>query len=157
MKILLAGEGGQGVQLAAETLAKAAFLEGKSATLIPNFGVEQRGGVSLAFVIIETSGGQILYPKFGFADVAAIFCDRALKRAQTHLGPKTQMIYGPAVAGQPTTSLPPKAWNIFVLKKILEATNIVKKTTAWQVLAEKLKTQFAADPNLRRMDQEALQ
>lgn len=154
MKILLAGEGGQGVQLAAETLAKAAFQEGKSATLIPNFGVEQRGGVSLAFVII---GGQILYPKFGQADVAAIFCDRALVRAKAHLGAKTQVIYGPAMAGQPATTLPPKAWNIFVLKKILDLTNIVKKETVWQVLAEKLKVQFAADPNLRRMDQEALQ
>lgn len=153
MKILLAGEGGQGVQLAAETLAKAAFLEGLSATLIPNFGVEQRGGVSLAFVII---GGRILYPKFGQADVAAIFCDRALKRAQAHLGPKTKVIYGPAVTGQPATTLPPKAWNIFVLKRIIELTKIVKKATVWQILAEKLKSQFAADPDLRRMDQEAL-
>ncbi len=157
MKILLAGEGGQGVQLAAETLAKAAFLEGKSATLIPNFGVEQRGGVSLAFVIIEAAGRQILYPKFSQADVAAIFCDRALIRAKAHLGPKTKVIYGPAMAGQPATTLPPKAWNIFVLKRILEATNIVKKATVWQVLAEKLKVQFAADPHLQRMDQEALQ
>lgn len=153
MKILLAGEGGQGVQLAAEILARSAFEEGKSATLIPNFGVEQRGGVSLAFVII---GGQILYPKFGQADVAAILCDRARERAKAHLGSTTKIIYGPAVAGQPKSTLPPKVWNIAVLKKIIDLTKIVKKETIWKVLQEKLKSQFAADPNLRKMNLEAL-
>ena len=153
MKIILAGEGGQGVQLAAEILAKSAFLEGKSATLIPNFGVEQRGGVSLAFVII---GGQILYPKFGQADVAAILCDRAKERARLILGPQTKIIYGPAVTGQAKSSLPPKVWNIFVLKRIIDLTKIVKKETIWKILQEKLKSQFAADPNLRKMNLEAL-
>lgn len=153
MKILLAGEGGQGVQLAAEVLAKSAFLVGLSSSVIPNFGVEQRGGVSLAFIII---GGQILYPKFAQADVAAIFCDRARPRAKVHLGPETKIIYGPAVTGQSRPSLPPKVWNILILKKIVDLTKIVKKETIWKVLQEKLKSQFAADPNLRKMNLEAL-
>lgn len=153
MKILLAGEGGQGVQLAAEILAKSAFVEGQSATLIPNFGVEQRGGVSLAFVII---GGRILYPKFDQAEVAAILCDRARERAKPILGPKTKMIYGPAVTGQLKPSLPAKVWNIFVLKKIIDLTKIVKKETIQKVLQEKLKTQMATDPSLRRANLEAL-
>lgn len=153
MKILLAGEGGQGVQLAAEILAKSAFLEGLSSSVIPNFGVEQRGGVSLAFIII---GQPVLYPKFSQADVAVIFCDRARERAKAILGPKTKVIYGPAVTGQAKPSLPAKVWNIFVLKKIIDLTKIVKKETIWKVLQEKLKSQFAADPNLRKMNLEAL-
>lgn len=154
MKILLAGEGGQGVQLAAEILAKSAFMEGLSASVIPNFGVEQRGGVSLAFVII---GGQILYPKFGQADVAAILCDRARERARPILGPQTKMIYGPAVTGQPKPSLPAKVWNILILKKIVDLTKIVKKETVWRVIEEKLKLQFTADPNLRKINLKALE
>jgi 2-oxoglutarate ferredoxin oxidoreductase subunit gamma len=50
IKIALAGEGGQGVQSIAEILAEAANEGGKNALYIPNFGVEQRGGVSIAFV-----------------------------------------------------------------------------------------------------------
>ncbi|PIU02197.1 ketoisovalerate oxidoreductase, partial [Candidatus Shapirobacteria bacterium CG09_land_8_20_14_0_10_49_15] len=53
MKIIFAGEGGQGVQVIAEILAKAAFWDGQPSLYIPNFGVEQRGGVSLAFVVID--------------------------------------------------------------------------------------------------------
>jgi 2-oxoglutarate ferredoxin oxidoreductase subunit gamma len=51
-KIALAGEGGQGVQSVAMILTEAAALEGKEILYIPNFGVEQRGGVSIAFVQI---------------------------------------------------------------------------------------------------------
>jgi 2-oxoglutarate ferredoxin oxidoreductase subunit gamma len=42
IKILLAGEGGQGVQAIAEILSRAAFLENKKALYIPNFGVEHQ-------------------------------------------------------------------------------------------------------------------
>lgn len=153
MKILLAGEGGQGVQLAAETLAKAAFQEGKSASLIPNFGVEQRGGVSLAFVII---GQRVLYPKFAQADLAALLCDRAQERVKAILGPRTKVIYGPAVTGQTKPSLPPKVWNILILKKIVDLTKIVSPKTIQKVLEEKLKSQFTADPNLHQANLEAL-
>jgi len=52
VKIALAGEGGQGVQSVAQILTEAAALEGKEILYIPNFGVEQRGGVSIAFVQI---------------------------------------------------------------------------------------------------------
>ena len=45
IKIVLAGEGGQGVQIIANMLAESAYAEGKEAAYIPNFGVEQRGGI----------------------------------------------------------------------------------------------------------------
>lgn len=61
-KVAIAGEGGQGVQSIAEILAEAANEEGKNALYIPNFGVEQRGGVSIAFV--QVSDGDIGAPKF---------------------------------------------------------------------------------------------
>ena len=52
-KIAAAGEGGQGVQALAETLALAAYRAGLNALYIPNFGIEQRGGVSLALSLIH--------------------------------------------------------------------------------------------------------
>ena len=48
-KIVLAGEGGQGVQSIAKILVEAGYEAGKQILYIPNFGVEQRGGVSIAF------------------------------------------------------------------------------------------------------------
>ena len=48
-RIVLAGEGGQGVQSIAKILVEAGYEAGKEILYIPNFGVEQRGGVSIAF------------------------------------------------------------------------------------------------------------
>ena len=64
-RIVIGGEGGQGVQAAADILAQAAFEEGKEALYIPNFGIEQRGGVSLTFVQIGTE--PVGSPKFQIA------------------------------------------------------------------------------------------
>lgn len=49
VKIALAGEGGQGVQSVAGIMVEAANDSGREALYIPNFGVEQRGGVSVAY------------------------------------------------------------------------------------------------------------
>jgi 2-oxoglutarate ferredoxin oxidoreductase subunit gamma len=91
IKIAIAGEGGQGVQSIAEILAEAANQEGKNALYIPNFGVEQRGGVSIAYV--QISDGQIGAPKFQKADILIPLSPRAVKRTQMHAGKDTVYIY----------------------------------------------------------------
>lgn len=91
VKIALAGEGGQGVQSIAEILAEAANQEGKNALYIPNFGVEQRGGVSIAYV--QISDGAIGAPKFQKADILIPVSPRAVKRTKMHAGPQTVYIY----------------------------------------------------------------
>jgi 2-oxoglutarate ferredoxin oxidoreductase subunit gamma len=91
VKIAIAGEGGQGVQSIAEILAEAANEEGKQALYIPNFGVEQRGGVSIAYV--QISDGQIGAPKFVTADILIPLSPRAVKRTQGHAGQNTVYIY----------------------------------------------------------------
>lgn len=91
IKIALAGEGGQGVQSIAEILAEAANEEGKNALYIPNFGVEQRGGVSIAFV--QISDGPIGAPKFLKADILIPLSPRAVKRTKMHAGKDTVYIY----------------------------------------------------------------
>lgn len=156
MKILLAGEGGQGVQLVGELLAKAAFTEGKSTLLIPNFGVEQRGGVSLGFVVIDKE--EVVYPKFEKADVLAIFCDRAIERVKNYIDKQTKIIWGPAVREKPAlkTNLPPQVWNIFLLGQIIQQTNIVNLTTVQAMMEEKLRDKFVKDPKLKELDFQAL-
>ncbi|MFZ5366381.1 MAG: 2-oxoacid:acceptor oxidoreductase family protein [Patescibacteria group bacterium] len=163
MKILFAGEGGQGVQLAAEILAYSAFLEEKKASIIPNFGVEQRGGVSLAFVKISDCD----YPKFEKGDLVAIFCDRAIERVKGYIGKNTQVILGPAVVSDkiPEVSiaahlrgvkLPAKVWNIIILGKIIEESGVVDKESVRRALEEKLAEKFKEDPKLREINLKAL-
>lgn len=91
MKILIAGEGGQGVQSIAEILAKAADAAGLSTCYIPNFGVEQRGGVSIAF--LQIGNQPISYPKFETADILVVICNRAIGVAKKYIGEQTLLIF----------------------------------------------------------------
>lgn len=90
-KILLAGEGGQGVQTVAKIIAQAARKSGKFSSYIPSFGVEQRGGVSLAFV--QISKNALAYPRFDQADTLIVFCQRALATIKPYLAENTLFIY----------------------------------------------------------------
>lgn len=90
-KILIAGEGGQGVQSIGELLAEAAFQAGKEALYIPNFGVEQRGGVSIAFV--QIADGAIGAPKFQKADLLAVLSKRSAERTKGYLRPGSIYLY----------------------------------------------------------------
>jgi len=122
MKILIAGEGGQGIQTIAQVLARAAFREGKNTLYIPNFGVEQRGGASIAFLVIDKN--PVVYPKFEKADVLATLSERVKDQVKKYQGPKTKIISDKD--------------NLSVLKKILNLTQIVEKETLKKVLEEKL-------------------
>lgn len=127
MKILIAGEGGQGIQTAAKILAQAAFLENKEVTYIPNFGVEQRGGFSLAFVIIDSQ--PITYPKFKTADILAVLTEKVMPRVKRYQSKKTKVIK--------------KTNNLDLLKDLVNQTKIVKQATVEEVtkkiLGSKLK------------------
>lgn len=91
VKIVLAGEGGQGVQAIANILAEAADAEGKEAIYIPNFGVEQRGGVSIAYVQIDKN--KIGSPKFPKADIVIALSGRAITRTARYVDGRTTFVY----------------------------------------------------------------
>jgi 2-oxoglutarate ferredoxin oxidoreductase subunit gamma len=65
--IRLAGEGGQGVGLAAAVLAEAALASGHEVTMLQDYGPEARGGASSADVVI--SDCQVANPKVLEADL----------------------------------------------------------------------------------------
>ena len=154
-KILFAGEGGQGVQVIAEILAKAAAHENKDTTYIPNFGVEQRGGVSLAFVII--SDKPVYYPKFEKADILAILSDRSVERVQRYIDEKTKVILGPAVKDGLKTKSPNKAWNIVVLGEVNRTGQLVKKENLVKTMNDRFAKYFAKNPKLKEIDTRALE
>lgn len=101
-KIAAAGEGGQGVQALAETLALAAYRAGLNSLYIPNFGIEQRGGVSLAFVQISPEA--IGSPKFLQADLVAALSPRSLRRSEQYLGENTIILYDNSLVDAPQIS-----------------------------------------------------
>lgn len=162
MKILLAGEGGQGVQLIGQLLTQACYLQDKPSLYIPNFGVEQRGGISLAFVV---EGGDASYPKFQKADLLAIFCDRAYKRVVNHIAQETKIITGPAVTPGLVknativsgSDFSPKVHNIIILGKILKMTNLIDLATIKKAMDERLARHFQKNPALRNLDYKALE
>jgi 2-oxoglutarate ferredoxin oxidoreductase subunit gamma len=99
VRIAIAGEGGQGVQAVADILAEAANEEGKEALYIPNFGIEQRGGVSLAFVQIATE--QIGSPKFRHGDLVIALSERAIARTERYVTGETLLVYDNSLIAPP--------------------------------------------------------
>jgi Pyruvate/2-oxoacid:ferredoxin oxidoreductase gamma subunit/NAD-dependent dihydropyrimidine dehydrogenase PreA subunit len=90
LKILIAGEGGQGVQAIGQILNEAAIQGGFESIYIPNYGVEQRGGVSLAYVQIARQ--PLYYPKFKIADCLVVLCNRAIPRVRSYCNYQTKII-----------------------------------------------------------------
>lgn len=91
MKILISGEGGLGVQIIAEVLAKVSHNMGKFTSYIPNFGVEQRGGASVAF--LQISDKKVIYPKFSKADIIIVMSNRSVPATKKYIGPESLFIF----------------------------------------------------------------
>jgi len=78
LKLLIAGDGGQGVQTMADIISRVAFSKGFFVSYIPNYGLEQRGGTSLAF--IQISDQAVSYPKFKNPGILLVMSDGARER-----------------------------------------------------------------------------
>ncbi|MCR4400189.1 MAG: 2-oxoacid:acceptor oxidoreductase family protein [Syntrophomonadaceae bacterium] len=171
-RVALAGEGGQGVQVVAEIIAEAAYDEGKQAIYIPNFGLEQRGGVSVAF--IQVSDTRIGAPKFHTGDVVVALSSRAVRRTHQYSGPQTLYVYDSSfelspqdyppqakqVLGIPalerSKAIHPRVFNIIVMGLVVGLTGIVSYDALKQALDKKLGYKFEKNPALRDMNYQAL-
>lgn len=173
VKIALAGEGGQGVQSVAEIIAEAANEEGREALYIPNFGVEQRGGVSIAF--LQIAGEAIGSPKFQKADIVVALSDRAVMRTQQYVDEKTVFVYDSAIEGVDEflpknaakvigipaievakNELHPRVFNIIIMGAVLKATGVVAMDDAKKAIEKKLGYKFEQNPKLRELNFKAL-
>lgn len=110
-RIVMGGEGGQGVQTAADILAQAAFEEGKEALYIPNFGIEQRGGVSLAFV--QIGANPVGSPKFDQAHLVVALSARSLERLQDYLHEGSTLLYDSSLLAPPEVSDAVVGWQAY--------------------------------------------
>lgn len=174
IKIALAGEGGQGVQSIAQIMTNAANDAGKEALYIPNFGVEQRGGVSIAFC--QISEGRIGAPKFEKGDIVIALSDRAVVRCQQYVGPETIFVYDASIEGvedylpkhaKKVLSIPalkiakeelhPRVFNVIILGATLRATGILSLDDVKKALEKKLGYKFEQDPKLRELNFKALE
>jgi len=89
-KIVICGEGGQGVQSIAKIMALAAFEQGKKAVYVPYFSTEKRGGVTEAWAQVgDVAPG---YPKFAKADLWVALSQRAVPRIFNYLKDDTRII-----------------------------------------------------------------
>lgn len=150
-RILIVGEGGQGVQLIAEVLARAAVKMGKKASYIPNFGVEQRGGVSLAFVILDER--PIPYPRFLNADYLVVMVERAKRRVQSYQTSGTKYLDATAYNFQ---GIPTSAKNMYVLGKLAHLLGSVDFKSVWDTIEERIGSKFQKNPQLGKDDYHAL-
>jgi 2-oxoglutarate ferredoxin oxidoreductase subunit gamma len=174
VKIALAGEGGQGVQSVAMILTDAAAMEGKEILYIPNFGVEQRGGVSIAFVQIGDE--KIGAPKFKTGDIVVALSDRAVRRVGMYVGPETVFIYDAGIKGveddipqdaQRILAIPaletanqelhPRVFNVLIMGAVIGATHVVALEKAKEAIEKKLGYKFEQNPELREMNFKALE
>lgn len=93
-KIVIAGEGGQGIQTIAKILAHTAKKSDKNVTYLPSFGVEQRGGVSLSY--IQMSSKPLAYPRFTKADFVVALSNRSCETVKKFINDQTLVIYDSA-------------------------------------------------------------
>lgn len=174
LRIALAGEGGQGVQSIAEILAEAAYNENQQALYIPNFGLEQRGGVSIAF--LQFSDKRIGAPKFQKADIVIALSERAVERTRGYSGPETLYVYdssfnvtsdelpreakqiiGLAAIDTANNELHPRVFNIIIMGAVIGLSNVVSFEAAKEALEHKLAYKFEKDPKLRELNFQALE
>ncbi|MGI6711294.1 MAG: 2-oxoacid:acceptor oxidoreductase family protein [Bacillota bacterium] len=173
-KIVICGEGGQGIQSLANIMAEAAYSAGKQVLYIPNFGVEQRGGVSLAFV--QISDEVIGSPKFATGDVVVALSDRAVRRLRSYVGSKTIFIYDSGIKGIkdeiPTQAnkimeipaveialheLQPRVFNVLVLGVLIGVTGAVGIEEVKHALENKFGYKFVQYPELKELNFKALE
>ncbi len=171
-KIVLAGEGGQGVQSIAKILVEAGYEAKKEILYIPNFGVEQRGGVSIAFC--QISDTRIGEPRFSKADIVIMLSDRAIDRCSTYVDEKTTVIYDSSVCTiKPemkakeiigvdankiaNEQLSSRVFNIIVLGVLLSATHVLELDDIKNAMELALGKKFDAKPELRELNYKALE
>jgi len=171
-RLVLAGEGGHGVQSVAKILVEAAYGADKEVLYIPNFGVEQRGGVSIAFCQIADE--KIGEPRFSKGDIVVMLSDRAIERCSEYVDENSTVIYDPSICHNvpqykakeviaieankiANEQLHARVFNIIVLGIILKATNVVTIDDAKNAMEKALGKKFEAKPELRDLNYKALE
>lgn len=174
-KIIIAGEGGQGVQTIAKIILEAAYRKKMEVSYIPNFGVEQRGGVSVSFLKLSTDS-PIVFPKFDKGNIVVILSERSVQRTLRYVDKKTIVIYNStfikngskirqkaksvlavdatAIAKQQLT---PRVFNIVILGAITALLNEFTLKQIQSAIKSVLGYKFKAKPKLEKLNLQAVE
>jgi len=151
-EVLLAGLGGQGVQLAGDILGESCTLEGRNVSVLPSYGAEARGTLIRSEVVISEAA--IIYPGVLEPDLFVAFSQEAYDHFLPTLQPSTKVIYDPAsviptMADQPEAkhySIPAiqtatelgnaKAANMVMLGALAALSELISKRTLEKTLAK---------------------
>jgi 2-oxoglutarate ferredoxin oxidoreductase subunit gamma len=171
IKILLTGEGGQGIQTIAKVLTDAATNSGHNVSYIPSFGVEQRGTPSTAFITFSKT--EINYPRFNVADYVVILQERAIHVAKEYISPNSKVIFDSSTINvselpklsthlfaTPATKyayeqFTPQVFNIIIAAKLANILNLNKEKT-WESVAGVLGKKFH-DEKVRKANADAFE
>lgn len=172
-KIIIAGEGGQGIQSIAHAFAYAAFDENLNVSFMPNYGVEQRGGVSLGF--LQIGKGAIGFPKFDKADILVVLCERAIERTRQYVGKNTLYVYDSDLIHSsnlasiyaeklpiPATSvaeekLDQKVFNMVIAGALLNELDNIKQKTFEKALDRIFDDKYKIKPELKHLNRRAVE
>lgn len=120
VKILIAGEGGQGIQTIAEILANVLYHRKFHVCTIPHYGVEMRTGISLVYIIVSKTDINA-FPKFFAADVAAVLSKRDFITFKNCVKSNTKLINATNLADLlKGENIPQKSLNMLVLGIIVK-------------------------------------
>ena len=160
VEVLLAGLGGQGVQVAGDVLARACTLAGKQVSVLPSYGAEARGTLIRAEVVV--SDEEIVYPGVLEPEIFVAFSQQAYDRFLTTVSSGAVVLYDPAAVAPTTTedsearqyAIPAmeaaiatgsaKAANMVMLGALAASSDLISVETLKEVLSEGAKKRAEA-------------
>jgi len=172
-RILIAGEGGQGVQVISKVLTDGAYLSGNKVSYVANYGVEQRGGVSLGFVQIANQ--EIGFSKFQYADILVVLADRAAPRILSCIKKDTVIMYDRDLVSEESLSniknrkvpvvamsiakekMNVRAFNVIILGAILSLIDGVSIGNVQKALDSNLARAYVKHPEMEHFNKRALE
>ena len=161
-EIILAGSGGQGLLVSGIILGEAAILEGKKVIQTTSYGIAQRGGLSVAEVII--SKDEILFQRVQEPNIILVLTDEAMERYGSLAGSERPVFYdttllkpceGEGLYGFPFTGMADRLGhkelaNTIAIGAMITKNHVVKAES----MASVLKKRFSgkdADMNLKAL------
>ncbi len=169
-QITLAGEGGQGLQAIGDILARCAIDEGYFSTYIPNYGVEMRGGVSIAFVVV--SDKPIASPRFDESDLIICLSERSVARVEPYMTEDSLLIYDSALFDKPVTKtkfvvgvpattiarekLTPRTFNMLIMGFVIGLSGIITVEHIDKALSKQFEKYYERDPLLHDLNMKAI-
>lgn len=147
MKILLTGEGGQGIQTMAKIISEAAYQARFNVVYIPHYGVEMRMGISRAFIII--SPHEISYPKFLKADILLAMTKREIGSLKEFIDRDTNVINASEFDKITSArSLPSSSLNMVALGIIVKILNNKNIRIDKKLVIESIKNHLKNKPDI---------